>query len=100
MCDLAPPNLKDMLNSTYKLNKEWEQDWQFYLNMCEKNQPGCVSGRDVKLATKECRKLDRTEEGIKRAHKSNANKRKAGNVLQTDCHDAGHGGEGWRRGSI
>lgn len=89
LCDLAPPNLKDMMNSTYKLNKEWEQDWQFYLNMCEKNQPGCVSGRDVKLAIKESKKRDRTEGDIERAQKSNANKRKMEDKVSGDDFDDG-----------
>ena len=89
LCDLAPLNLKDMLKSTYKMNKDWEQDWKFYLNMCEKNQPGCVSGRDVKLATKEGKKQDRTKEGIKRAQKSGANKRKMEDKVSGDDFDDG-----------
>ena len=59
LCDLAPYNLKELLQSTYRLNKEWEEDWQFYLNMCKVKQVGCVAGRDIKLAGKEDGKTGR-----------------------------------------
>ena len=77
LCDLSPPDLKDRLNSTSRLNGEWEQDWQFYLNMCDRSQPGSVLGtRDKKLATKEGAKQDRKKAGTDRALKSSSNKRK------------------------
>ena len=53
--------MKDILAGTQRLNKEWELDWQFYLNMCNKNQPGCIGGIDKRLATKEGEKQDRKE---------------------------------------
>ena len=34
LCDLSPANLYTMMKNTYKLNKEWESDWKFYLNIC------------------------------------------------------------------
>ena len=40
LCDLAPPNLKEMLQGTYKLKKMSEDDWKFYLNMCQAKQGG------------------------------------------------------------
>ena len=59
LCDLAPYNLKELLQSSQRLNKEWEEDWLFYLNMCKEKQVGCVAGRDIKLAGKEDGKMDK-----------------------------------------
>ena len=67
LCDLAPANLKTLLQSTYRLNKKWEDDWQFYLNMSEVNQVGCMSSKDVKLAGKE---------GVKQSKQENKKTRK------------------------
>ena len=59
------------------MNSEWEQDWQFYLNMCERSQPGCVlATRDKKLATKEEAKQDRERAETDRVLKASSNKRK------------------------
>ena len=58
LCDLSPPNLKDLLSKISRLNKVWEDDWQFYLNMCKPKQVGCVVGRDHKPALKEGDKTD------------------------------------------
>ena len=52
LCDLAPSNLKELLQGTYRPYKLREEDWQFYLNMCKAKQVGCVVGMDVKLAVK------------------------------------------------
>ena len=77
LCDLSPPDLKDRLNSTSRLNAEWEQDWQFYLNMCDRSQPGCILGtRDKKLATKEGAKQDRKKADTERALKASSYKSK------------------------
>ena len=50
LCDLAPHNLKELLQVSGRLNTVWEKDWQFYLNMCQARQVGCIAGKDVKLA--------------------------------------------------
>ena len=52
LCDLAPSNLKELLQGTYRPYKLREENWQFYLNMCKAKQAGCVVGMDVKLAVK------------------------------------------------
>ena len=59
LCDLAPTNLKELLQKAYRLNTKWEDDWQFYLNMLEVKQVGCVAGRDIKLAGLEGDKSER-----------------------------------------
>ena len=61
LCDLSPYNLKELMQNTYRLNKEWEEDWKFYLNMCEVKQVGSVAGRDIKLAGKEVDKSVRKD---------------------------------------
>jgi hypothetical protein len=66
LCDLAPPNLKELLQGTYKLNKKWEDDWKFYLNMCQAKQVGCVAGKDLNLAGKEQQKAKHCTRPFKR----------------------------------
>ena len=50
LCDLAPKDLYEMLKKTARLNDEWESDWQFYQNMCQPGQVGCMAGEDLTLS--------------------------------------------------
>ena len=59
LLDLAPLNLRDLLQASYRLNKKWEDDWKFYLNMKDDRQMGCLDGKDAKLASKENEKQKR-----------------------------------------
>ena len=74
LCDLSPPNLKELLQKAERLNKLWEDDWQFYLNMCEIDQVGSIAGRDLKLAIKEGEKVVRISDEEKRKVQFNAQK--------------------------
>ena len=76
LCDLSPANLYQLLKNTSKLNKEWESDWLFYLNMCEATQVGRIAGVDIKLAGKENEKQSKEENKTKQKVKSDAHKRK------------------------
>ena len=89
LCDLAPPNLQELIQGTYRLNKVWEEDWQFYLNMCQAKQVGCVAGRDVKLAIKEQDKEKRLVGEVTKKVKSDAQKRKIGEVVTGEDFDDG-----------
>ena len=59
LLDFAPLNLRDLLQASYRLNKKWEDDWKFYLNMKDDRQMGCLDGKDAKLASKENEKQKR-----------------------------------------
>ena len=87
LCDLAPPNLKELIQGTYRLNKQWEEDWQFYLNMCQAKQVGCVAGRDVKLAVKEQEKEERHDADVTKKVKADAQKRKLDEVVTGEALD-------------
>jgi hypothetical protein len=89
LCDLAPPNLQELIKGTHRLNKVWEEDWQFYLNMCQAKQVGCVAGRDVKLAIKEQDKEKRLVGEVTKKVKSDAQKRKIGEVVTGEDFDDG-----------
>ena len=89
LCDLSPPNLKDLLSKSSRLNKVWEDDWQFYLNMCEPKQVGCVGGRDHKLALKEGEKTVRMAKDEKKKVKEDVKKRKLSEVVTGAEYDDG-----------
>ena len=76
LCDLSPTNLYEMLKNTARLNKEWESDWQFYKNMCQPQQVGCIAGQDVKLAGKETTKGDKEDAEDNRIEQEASQKRK------------------------
>ena len=78
LCDLSPANLYEMLKKTARLNKEWESDWQFYMNMCQPKQVGCIAGEDVKLAGKETTKQDKEDTEDNLADQEASQKRKRG----------------------
>ena len=61
LCDIAPEKLFENLKATSKTNVEWEEDWKFYLNMCDNKQVGSMGVVDKKLAFKEERKKKREE---------------------------------------
>ena len=68
LCDLAPADLQDKIQSTSKINKEWEDDWIFYTNMCKSPQVGCMDSKDKKLAEKEhSKQVRRDKEDIRKA---------------------------------
>ena len=81
LCDIAPHNLKELLNGTNRLNTLWEDDWQFHQNMCQAKQVGCVAGRDVKLAVKESGKEKRLATEDTKKVKGKAQKRKREEVV-------------------
>jgi hypothetical protein len=59
LLDFLPLNLRDLMQASYRLNKKWEEDWKFYLNMKDDRQMGCLDGKDAKLASKENEKQKR-----------------------------------------
>ena len=65
-----------MLRKTARLNFEWESDWQFYLNMSQPRQVGCIAGEDVKLAGKEAAKHDKEDAEANLVGQEAVNKRK------------------------
>ena len=81
--------MKELLIGTNRLNTLWEDDWQFYQNMCQAKQVGCVAGRDVKLAVKESgkEKILATEDTKK--VKGKAQKRKREEVVTGEAFDDG-----------
>ena len=89
LCDLSPPNLKELLQKTWTMNKFWEDDWKFYLNMCEAKQVGFIAGKDIKLAGKEGDKDTRLSNHDRRKTKSDAQKRKLSAVVTGDEFDDG-----------
>ena len=93
LCDLAPHNLKELLQVSGRLNTVWEKDWQFYLNMCQARQVGCIAGKDVKLAGKENKKKARICAEETKKEKSGALKRKLEEVVTGDEYDDGNGSE-------
>ena len=93
LCDLAPPNLKELIQNTARLNKDWKEDWQFYLNMTEPKQVGLIAGKDTKLAVKEDNKLGRESEDIQKKDKSDALKRKHAAVVTGSEFDDGNKSE-------
>ena len=89
LCDLAPHNLKELLIGTNRLNTLWEDDWQFYQNMCQAKQVGCVAGRDVKLAVKESGKEKRLATEETKKVKGKAQKKKREEVVTGEAFDDG-----------
>ena len=87
LCDLAPSNLHQMLKNTAKMNKEWENDWQFYLNMCKPSQVGYIAGGDNNLAKKEKVRQEKVSSEEKRISKSASEKRKMDEVVSGDQFD-------------
>ena len=76
LCDLSPTNLYKMLKDTWQMNKEWENDWKFFLSMCEPTQVGRIAGIDMKLAGKENDKQMEVNRVAKQKKKSDTQKRK------------------------
>ena len=87
LCDLSPPNLKEMLQGTSRLNPMWEEDWQFYLNMCQTKQVGCVAGVDLKLSVKESNKEARLCAEEARKNKEDQAKRKIEDIVSRGDQD-------------
>ena len=97
LCDLSPPNLKEMLQGTSRLNPMWEEDWQFYLNMCQTKQVGCVAGVDWKLSVKESNKVSRLCAEEARKNKEDQAKRKVVDIVSRGDQDDDSESEGDNR---
>ena len=89
LCDLSPADLYEMLKKTARLKKEWESDWQFYMNMCQPKQVGCIAGEDVKLAGKETDKKDKEGAEDNLAEQEASQKRKRGATVTGEEFDDG-----------
>ena len=81
--------MKELLIGTNRLNTLWEDDWQFYQNMCQAKQVGCVAGRDVKLAVKESGKEKRLATEETKKVKGKAQKKKREEVVTGEAFDDG-----------
>ena len=67
--DIAVSNLKTVLQSTSKTNKNWQEDFQFYLNQCQVPQIGSLGSQDVMLKKREERKFEKKDKAEKQAIK-------------------------------
>ena len=57
--DVAPSDLYQRLNASHRTNLHWEEDWEWYQGMLKIPQVGCMTSRDVSLANRVQRILDR-----------------------------------------
>ena len=61
LCDLSAKDILEKLKRRSRIQTEWEEDWHWYQQMCSKEQPGLLVGRDMVMAKRVRDKQKRTE---------------------------------------
>ena len=80
--DIAVPNLETVLQSSSKTNKNWQEDFKFYLNQSQVPQIGSLGSQDVVLSKRKERKSDKTDKAEKQAIKEK--ERRSNSIIEND----------------